>query len=89
MIYLASGTFLYDIGVVPTPEPYKKRRPSSVLSATAKNEQPRQCRRPNDVIDICADTLRTYILFMGDYGAAAPQDSDVRDAAGSLTVLQA
>lgn len=35
---------------------------------------------PNDVIDLYgADTLRTYVLFMGDYGSAAPwSDSSMK-----------
>ena len=75
--------FLYDIGVVPTPEPYKKRSAVGlVLGADGEkmSKSKGNVVDPNDVIDIYgADTLRTYILFMGDYGAAAPwKDSGVK-----------
>lgn len=75
--------FLYDIGVVPTPEPYKKRSAVGlVLGADGEkmSKSKGNVVDPNDVIEIYgADTLRTYILFMGDYGMAAPwNDSGVK-----------
>ena len=68
---------------MPTPEPYKKRSVVGlVLGADGEkmSKSKGNVVDPNDVIDIYgADTLRTYILFMGDYGAAAPwKDSGVK-----------
>ncbi|MBE6673403.1 MAG: leucine--tRNA ligase, partial [Ruminococcaceae bacterium] len=68
--------FLYDIGVVPTPEPYAKRSAQGLIlgSDGVKMSKSRgNVVDPNVVVDeYGADTLRTYILFMGDYSAAAP-----------------
>ncbi len=75
--------FLYDIGSVPTEEPYAKRTAQGLILG-ADGEKMSKSRGngvdPNDVIDTYgADVLRTYVLFMGDYGAAAPwNDSSVR-----------
>ncbi len=75
--------FLYDIGAVPTAEPYAKRTAQGLILG-ADGEKMSKSRGngvdPNDVIDTYgADVLRTYVLFMGDYGAAAPwNDSSVR-----------
>ena len=68
--------FLYDIEVVPTPEPYAKRSAQGLIlgSDGVKMSKSRgNVVDPNVVVDeYGADTLRTYILFMGDYSAAAP-----------------
>ncbi len=68
--------FLYDIGVVPTAEPYAKRSAQGLIlgSDGVKMSKSRgNVVDPNVVVDeYGADTLRTYILFMGDYSAAAP-----------------
>ncbi|MBE6638383.1 MAG: leucine--tRNA ligase [Ruminococcaceae bacterium] len=68
--------FLYDIGVVPTAEPYAKRSAQGLIlgSDGVKMSKSRgNVVDPNEVVDeYGADTLRTYILFMGDYSAAAP-----------------
>ena len=68
--------FLYDIGEVPCPEPYAKRTAQGLIlgSDGVKMSKSRgNVVDPNDVVDECgADTLRVYILFMGDYGSAAP-----------------
>jgi leucyl-tRNA synthetase len=75
--------FLYDIGSVPTEEPYAKRTAQGLILG-ADGEKMSKSRGngvdPNDVIDTYgADVLRTYVLFMGDYGAAAPwNESSVR-----------
>jgi leucyl-tRNA synthetase len=68
--------FLYDIGEVPTSEPYAKRTAQGMIlgSDGVKMSKSRgNVVDPNDVVDqYGADTLRTYVLFMGDYSSAAP-----------------
>ncbi|HHZ02589.1 MAG TPA: leucine--tRNA ligase [Tissierellia bacterium] len=63
--------FLYDIGVVPFKEPYAKRTAQGLILG-ADGEKMSKSRgnvvNPNDIIDeFGADTLRTYIMFIGDY----------------------
>ena len=75
--------FLYDIGVVPCPEPYAKRTAQGLVLGANGVKMSKSLGNvidPNDVIDrYGADVLRTYILFMGDYEQAAPwSDSSVR-----------
>lgn len=68
--------FLYDIGVVPTDEPYAKRTAQGLILGPDGQKMSKSRGNvvdPNDVVDeFGADTLRVYILFMGDYGSAAP-----------------
>ncbi len=68
--------FLYDIGVVPTAEPYAKRTAQGLILGPDGQKMSKSRGNvvdPNDVVDeFGADTLRVYILFMGDYGSAAP-----------------
>ncbi len=68
--------FLYDIGVVNTQEPYAKRTIQGLILGTDGEKMSKSKGNVVDPLDIVeeygADTLRTYILFMGDYGAAAP-----------------
>ncbi|MBE6555985.1 MAG: leucine--tRNA ligase [Ruminococcaceae bacterium] len=68
--------FLYDIGVVPTEEPYAKRTAQGLILGPDGQKMSKSRGNvvdPNDVVDeFGADTLRVYILFMGDYGSAAP-----------------
>ena len=75
--------FLYDIGVVPTAEPYAKRSAQGMILGANGVKMSKSLGNvvdPNDVVDkFGADTLRTYVLFMGDYGSAAPwNDNSVR-----------
>ena len=75
--------FLYDIGVVPTEEPYAKRSAQGLILGPDGEKMSKSKGNvvdPNDVVDeYGADVLRTYILFMGDYGSAAPwSESSVR-----------
>lgn len=68
--------FLYDIGVVPTKEPYAKRTAQGLILGS-DGEKMSKSRgnviNPDDIInEYGADTLRTYILFIGDYEMAAP-----------------
>lgn len=68
--------FLYDIGVVPTPEPYAKRTTQGLILASDGNKMSKSkgnVVNPDDIVkEYGADTLRTYILFIGEYGMAAP-----------------
>ena len=68
--------FLYDIGEVPTAEPYAKRTAQGLILGSDGEKMSKSRGNvvdPNDVVDeMGADVLRVYILFMGDYGAAAP-----------------
>lgn len=75
--------FLYDIGVVPTDEPYLKRTAQGLILGP-DGEKMSKSRgnviNPNEIVDeLGADTLRTYVLFMGDYGLECPwNDSSIR-----------
>ena len=68
--------FLYDIGEVPTKEPYAKRTAQGLILGPDGDKMSKSKGNvvdPNDVVDeYGADVLRTYILFMGDYEKAAP-----------------
>jgi leucyl-tRNA synthetase len=75
--------FLYDIGEVPVKEPYAKRTAQGLILG-GDGEKMSKSRgnvvNPNDIIDeFGADTLRTYIMFIGDYEKPAPwSDSSVK-----------
>ena len=68
--------FLYDLGVVPCSEPYAKRTAQGLILGPDGEKMSKSKGNvvdPNDVVDLYgADVLRTYVLFMGDYGSAAP-----------------
>ena len=68
--------FLYDIGEVNTPEPYAKRTYQGLILGPDGEKMSKSKGNVIDPVDIVnqygADTLRTYVLFMGDYGSAAP-----------------
>ena len=68
--------FLYDIGVVPTKEPYKKRTAQGLILGSDGEKMSKSkgnVVNPNEIIDeFGADTLRTYVMFIGDYEKAAP-----------------
>ena len=68
--------FLYDIGEVPCAEPYAKRTAQGLILGPDGEKMSKSKGNvvdPNEVVDVYgADVLRTYILFMGDYGSAAP-----------------
>lgn len=70
--------FLYDIGVVPTKEPYQKRTSHGMILG-ANGEKMSKSRgnvvNPDEVVDqYGADTMRTYEMFVGDFEKAAPWD---------------
>ena len=68
--------FLYDIGVVPTAEPYARRSTQGLILAQDGSKMSKSkgnVVNPDDIVkEYGADTLRTYILFIGDYGMEAP-----------------
>ncbi len=68
--------FLYDIGEVPCAEPYAKRTAQGLILGPDGDKMSKSKGNvvdPNEVVDTYgADVLRTYILFMGDYGSATP-----------------
>ena len=68
--------FLYDLGVVPTKEPYAKRTAQGLILGPDGQKMSKSRGNVVDPLNVVkefgADTLRVYILFMGDYGAAAP-----------------
>lgn len=68
--------FLYDIGVVPTPEPYAKRTSHGMILGE-NGEKMSKSRgnviNPDDIVDeYGADTMRMYEMFIGDFEKAAP-----------------
>ena len=75
--------FLYDIGEVSTPEPYAKRSYQGLILGSDGEKMSKSRGNVVDPLDIVkdygADTLRVYVMFMGDYGSAAPwNDSSVK-----------
>lgn len=68
--------FLYDLGLVPTSEPYAKRTAQGLILGPDGEKMSKSRGNvvdPNDVVDVYgADVLRLYVLFMGDYEKAAP-----------------
>ncbi|MEY8358241.1 leucine--tRNA ligase [Anaerotruncus colihominis] len=68
--------FLYDIGVVSTPEPYAKRTSHGMILGE-NGEKMSKSRgnvvNPDDIVrDYGADTLRLYEMFIGDFEKSAP-----------------
>ena len=68
--------FLYDIGVVPTKEPYQKRTSHGMILGE-NGEKMSKSRgnvvNPDDIIDeYGADTMRLYEMFIGDFEKSAP-----------------
>ena len=68
--------FLYDIGVVPFSEPYKKRTSHGMILGE-NGEKMSKSRgnvvNPDDVVnEFGADTMRLYEMFIGDFEKAAP-----------------
>ena len=72
--------FLYDIGVVTYPEPYKRRSAQGLILGS-DGEKMSKSRgnvvNPDDVVNhYGADVLRIFILFIGDYEKPAPWSPD-------------
>ena len=72
--------FLYDIGVVPTPEPYQKRTSHGMILG-GDGEKMSKSRgnvvNPDDIVDeLGADAFRMYEMFMGAFDQAIPWSTD-------------
>ncbi|MBQ1224264.1 MAG: class I tRNA ligase family protein, partial [Oscillospiraceae bacterium] len=71
--------FLYDIGVVPTDEPYKKRTSQGMILGEDGEKMSKSRGNgvdPDKVIaEYGADTLRMYIMFIGDFEKTARWNS--------------
>ncbi len=67
--------FLYDIGVVPGPEPYQKRTAHGMILAEDGQKMSKSrgnVVNPDDVVDeFGADTMRVYEMFIGDFEKTA------------------
>ena len=68
--------FLYDLGVVPTREPYAKRTSHGMILGE-NGEKMSKSRgnvvNPDEIVDTYgADTMRLYEMFIGDFEKAAP-----------------
>ncbi len=68
--------FLYDLGVVPTKEPYQKRTSHGMILGEGGEKMSKSrgnVVNPNDIVaQYGADTMRLYIMFIGDFEKAAP-----------------
>lgn len=68
--------FLYDLGIVPTPEPYAKRTSHGMILGE-NGEKMSKSRgnvvNPDEIVEeYGADTMRLYEMFIGDFEKAAP-----------------
>ena len=72
--------FLYDIGTVPTSEPYKKRTSHGMILAKGGEKMSKSrgnVVNPDEMVDqFGADALRTYIMFMGPFDQAVEWDTN-------------
>lgn len=70
--------FLYDIGVVPVAEPYKKRVPHGIILAADGRKMSKSFGnvvRPDDLVaKFGADTIRLYAMFLGPFDQAVAWD---------------
>ena len=68
--------FLYDIGVVPTKEPYQKRTSHGMILGTNGEKMSKSkgnVINPDDIVEeFGADTFRVYEMFMGPFDGTAP-----------------
>ncbi len=66
--------FLYDVGVVPTKEPYQKRTSHGMILGEGGEKMSKSrgnVVNPNDIVDqYGADTMRLHIMFIGDFEKA-------------------
>ena len=72
--------FLYDEGVVPCPEPYQKRTSHGMILGS-NGEKMSKSRgnvvNPDDIVrDYGADTVRTYVMFIGAFDLSASWSED-------------
>jgi leucyl-tRNA synthetase len=72
--------FLYDIGVVPTKEPYAKRTSHGMILGSNGEKMSKSkgnVVNPDDIVrDFGADTLRVYEMFLGPFDQTAPWSMD-------------
>ncbi len=72
--------FLYDIGVVPTKEPYAKRTSHGMILGEGGEKMSKSrgnVINPTDIIrEFGSDTMRTYIVFIGDFEKACSWSSN-------------
>ena len=69
--------FLYDQGVVPTPEPYQKRTSHGGENGEKMSKSRGNVVNPDDIVqEYGADTLRTYEMFIGAFDLAASWSED-------------
>ena len=72
--------FLYDIGVVPTKEPYAKRTSHGMILGEGGEKMSKSrgnVVNPNDIVnEFGADTLRLHIMFIGDFEKAVSWAND-------------
>ena len=72
--------FLYDIGVVPTEEPYMKRTSHGMIlgeNGEKMSKSRGNVRNPDEYVkEYGADALRLYEMFLGDYEKSAPWNDD-------------
>ena len=72
--------FLYDIGVVPTLEPYKKRTSHGMILAKGGEKMSKSkgnVVNPDEMVELYgADALRTYIMFMGPFDQPVEWDTN-------------
>lgn len=72
--------FLYDIGVVPTEEPYQKRTSHGMIlgdNGEKMSKSRGNVENPNEYVkEYGADALRLYEMFMGDYEQVATWSKD-------------
>ena len=68
--------FLYDIGVVPTKEPYQKRTSHGMILGSNGEKMSKSkgnVINPDDIVkEFGADTFRVYEMFMGPFDQTAP-----------------
>ncbi|WP_322199161.1 leucine--tRNA ligase [Acutalibacter intestini] len=71
--------FLYDIGIVPTPEPYAKRTSHGMILGEDGQKMSKSrgnVVNPDDIVqEYGADTMRLYEMFIGDFEKSAPWSS--------------
>src|SRR3989339_753572 len=72
--------FLYDIGMVPTPEPYAKRTSHGMILAKGGEKMSKSkgnVVNPDEMVEqFGADALRAYIMFMGPFDQAVEWDTN-------------
>ncbi len=82
--------FLYDIGIVPNSEPYKKRTSHGLILAEGGAKMSKSVGNvvnPDDIVEtVGADTLRVHEMFMGPFDQAIAWDTNT--IAGSRRFIE-